>query len=88
MPTANIMDNKPMLNILPFGMCASLANPTVAAATTAPASSDTAAPKAAPAPVAPAAAPADAAAPVAPASGAPAPTDNDLLAEFEKMLNS
>ena len=34
-PAANIMDNKPMLNVLPFGMCQSLANPTVAAATAA-----------------------------------------------------
>ena len=35
MPAANIMDHVPMLNILPFGMCSSIANPTVAAATTA-----------------------------------------------------
>src|SRR5687767_6907011 len=34
-PAANIMDNKPLLNILPFGMCMSPANPTVAAATAA-----------------------------------------------------
>ncbi|MDJ0703918.1 MAG: DUF4280 domain-containing protein [Leptolyngbyaceae cyanobacterium MO_188.B28] len=32
---ATIMDHVPMANILPFGVCSSLANPTVAAATTA-----------------------------------------------------
>jgi hypothetical protein len=34
-PAANIMDNVPMLNIMPFGMCQSIANPMVAAATSA-----------------------------------------------------
>ncbi|HVC34547.1 MAG TPA: DUF4280 domain-containing protein [Chloroflexota bacterium] len=34
-PAANIMDNKPIVNIPPFGMCSCPANPTVAAATTA-----------------------------------------------------
>ncbi len=34
-PAANIMDGKPIVNVPPFGMCSSLANPTVAAATTA-----------------------------------------------------
>ena len=34
-PAGNIMDHKPMLNVMPFGVCTSLANPTVAAATSA-----------------------------------------------------
>ena len=34
-PAGNIMDHKPFMNIPPFGMCQSLANPTVAAATAA-----------------------------------------------------
>lgn len=34
-PAANIMDSKPFVNIPPFGMCMSIANPTVAAATSA-----------------------------------------------------
>lgn len=35
MPAANIMDNKPMVNIMPFGMCTTPTNPAVATATTA-----------------------------------------------------
>ncbi|MCU1658328.1 MAG: hypothetical protein JWO57_2984 [Pseudonocardiales bacterium] len=34
-PAATIADSKPVVNILPFGMCTSLTNPTVAAATSA-----------------------------------------------------
>ena len=35
MPAANIMDHIPVVNIPPFAMCTSLANPTVASATAA-----------------------------------------------------
>lgn len=35
MPAANIMDHIPLVNITPFGMCQSLANPMVIAATAA-----------------------------------------------------
>jgi len=34
-PAATIMDNAPIVNVPPFGMCSSMANPTVAAATAA-----------------------------------------------------
>lgn len=34
-PDANIMDNVPMLNVLPFGTCSSMANPVVISATAA-----------------------------------------------------
>ena len=34
-PMATIMDSKPLVNIPSFGMCSSLANPTVASATSA-----------------------------------------------------
>jgi hypothetical protein len=34
-PTATIMDNIPLKNIMPFGMCTTLSNPQVAAATAA-----------------------------------------------------
>ena len=35
MPAATIMDHLPVVNVPPFGMCSSLANPTVASATAA-----------------------------------------------------
>ncbi|MHC4215315.1 MAG: DUF4280 domain-containing protein [Planctomycetota bacterium] len=34
-PAGNIQDNVPMMNIMPFGMCITLSNPQVAAATSA-----------------------------------------------------
>jgi len=35
LPAATIMDHQPMTNVMPFGMCMTLANPQVAAATSA-----------------------------------------------------
>jgi hypothetical protein len=35
LPAATIMDNIPFVNVVPFGLCTSLANPAVAAATAA-----------------------------------------------------
>ena len=35
LPAATIMDNLPFVNVVPFGMCTSIANPAVAAATAA-----------------------------------------------------
>jgi hypothetical protein len=35
MPAANIMDHIPLVNVMPFGTCMSMANPMVAAATAA-----------------------------------------------------
>lgn len=43
-PDANIMDNKPLVNIMPFGMCSAPANPAVQAATAAALGTPTPAP--------------------------------------------
>lgn len=34
-PAANILDHKPMVNVMPFGLCTTVGNPAVAAATAA-----------------------------------------------------
>ena len=43
-PDANIMDNKPLVNIMPFGLCSAPSNPAVIAATAAALGTPTPAP--------------------------------------------